>query len=388
MKSYLSHLECTYCRATVSADQPARTCPECGRVLYARYDLEAAKKAVTPQGLRVRPPSMWRYFEVLPVRDESNVVSLGEGFTPLLKAERLGERIGSNALYIKDEGVNPTGSFKVRGLSVAVSKAKELGLTGLALPTAGNAGGALAAYAARAGIAAHVFMPKDAPEANRKEVVLSGGRLTLVGGHIGDAGRLCRQAAANEGLFDVSTLQEPYRAEGKKTMGYEIAEQMGWKLPDAIIYPTGGGTGIVGIWKAVEEMERLGWTDGHRPRMFSVQADGCAPVVRAFHDGAEFAQPWEDPHTVASGLRVPSPFADYLILRALRESGGGAVAVSDQELLEHMALVASLEGVQACPEGAATSAAARRLLSDGTLSPDDTVVLLNTGSALKYTELM
>jgi threonine synthase len=230
-------------------------------------------------------------------------------------------------------------------------------------------------------------MPKDAPEANRKEVVLSGGRLTLVDGLIGDAGRLSREAAANEGLFDISTLQEPYRAEGKKTMGYEIAEQMGWKLPDAIIYPTGGGTGIVGIWKAVEEMERLGWTDGHRPRMFSVQADGCAPVVRAFQDGTEFAQPWEDPHTVASGLRVPSPFADYLILRALRESGGGALAVSDRDILEHMSLVASLEGVQACPEGAATAAAARRLLSDGTLSPDDTVLLLNTGSALKYTEL-
>ena len=388
MKSYLSHLECTYCRATASADRPASTCPECGRVLYARYDLEAAKIAVTPENLPGRPPTMWRYFEVLPVRAESDVVSLGEGFTPLLRAERLGERIGSNALYVKDEAVNPTGSFKVRGLSVAVSKAKELGLTGLALPTAGNAGGALAAYAARAGIAAHVFMPKDAPEANRKEVVLSGGRLTLVDGLIGDAGRLCREAAASEGLVDVSTLQEPYRAEGKKTMGYEIAEQMGWKLPDAIIYPTGGGTGIVGIWKAVEEMEQLGWTDGHRPRMFSVQAEGCAPVVRAFRQGAEFAQPWEDPHTVASGLRVPSPFADYLILRALRESGGGALAVSDQELMEHMRLIASLEGVQACPEGAATAAAARRLLSDGTLSQDDTVVLLNTGSALKYTHLM
>ena len=258
MKSYMTHLECTACGRTMEADQPVRTCPACGKVLYARYDLEAAKGSMTREALASRAPDMWRYFEVLPIRDQSNVVTLGEGYTPLLRVERLRREIGCGPLLIKDEGLNPTSTFKARGQSAAVSKARELGVNGLTIPSAGNAGGALAAYAARAGMEAHVFMPADAPEATRKEVEAMGARLTLVDGLIGDAGALSRRMAAEHGLFDVSTLQEPYRAEGKKTMGYEIAEQMGWRMPDVIVYPTGGGTGIVGIWKAIQEMETPG----------------------------------------------------------------------------------------------------------------------------------
>ena len=388
MRSYLSHLECTHCANTFSADEPHRTCPECGKVLYARYDLDAARAAFRPDSLKGRPAHMWRYFEVLPVRDEANVVTLGEGFTPICKAERLGARVGSQSLFIKDEGINPTASFKARGLSAAVSRARELGLTKLTMPSAGNAGGAVAAYAAKAGMDAYIFMPRDTQESNLKEATISGAKVTLVDGLIGDAGRLSRQKAQEEGLFDVSTLQEPYRAEGKKTMGYEIAEQFDWTLPDAIVYPTGGGTGIVGIWKAFDEMEKLGWIDSKRPKMFCVQAEGCAPLVRAFHEGAEFAEPWENAHTIASGLRVPSAIGDYLILGTLRESGGGALTVTDQEMLDWMKEVASLEGVFMCPEGAATAAAASRLLADGTLSPDERVVLLNTGSGLKYLDLV
>ena len=388
MKSYLSHLECTYCGETLSADELNRTCPKCGKVLYARYDIEAARGAVDRDALHGRPTSMWRYFEMLPVRDEAEVVSLGEGWTSVFKAERLGGRLGFDTLLIKDEGANPTATFKARGMSAAVSKAKELGVTSITLPTAGNAGGALAAYGARAGIESHIFMPHDAPLSTQKEVTTGGAHLTLVDGLINEAGRQSREKAAEEGHFDVSTLQEPYRAEGKKTMGYEIAEQFGWKLPDAIVYPTGGGTGIVGIWKAFDEMEQLGWIDSARPRMFCVQAEGCAPMVTAFHEGTEFAEPWETAHTVAGGIRVPGAIGDYLILRALRESGGGATTVSDQEMLDDMKLVASLEGLFICPEGAATVAGARKLLAEGALSPDETTLLLNTGSGLKYLDLL
>ena len=388
MRSYLTHLECTWCGKTFSADEPHRTCAVCGKVLYARYDLGAAGEALQPDSLQGRTATMWRYFEVLPVRDEANVVSLGEGYTPLSRVDRLGQRLGCRALFVKDEGINPTATFKARGLSTAVSRAKELGMTSLTMPTAGNAGGALAAYAARAGMDAYIFMPQDAPEATRKEVAVTGAHLNLVDGIIGEALAQSNRAAEKGGHFDLSTLQEPYRAEGKKTMAYEIAEQMGWRLPDAIVYPTGGGTGIVGIWKAVEEMERMGWTDGKRPRLYCVQPEGCAPMVRAFHAGAEFAEPWENPRTFAPGMRVPSALADYLILRALRESGGGAVAVPDQSMLEYVRVIASLEGIFMCPEGAATAVGAERLLADGVLSPDDTVVLLNTGSGLKYLELL
>jgi threonine synthase len=388
MRSYLTDLECTYCHKHYSADEPHRTCPDCGKVLYPRYDLQAAKKAFSRDVLRDRPANMWRYFEMMPVRDESNVITLGEGFTPIFKAERLGPHMGTDNLYIKDEGLNPTASFKARGLGAAVSKAKELGLTKLTMPSAGNAAGAMAAYAAKAGMDAYVFMPKDAPEANQKEAAIMGGHLTLVDGLINDAGRLSGEKAAELGLFDVSTLREPYRVEGKKTMGYEIAEQMGWTLPDAIIYPTGGGTGIVGMWKAFQEMEELGWLDSKRPRMFAVQAVGCAPIVKAFNEGTQHADLWPNATTSAAGIRVPVAIGDYLILEALRDSGGGALTVTDDEMLLYMKKVASLEGMFICPEGAATAAAYEKLLADGTLSPDDKTLLLNTGSGLKYLELI
>ena len=388
MKSYLTHLECTYCHATYPADEVIRLCAECSKVLYPRYDLAGARDALNPDELKNRPANMWRYFEVKPVLDEANVITLGEGFTPIFKAERLGDKIGASAVYIKDEGLNPTASFKARGLSAAVSKAKELGITKLTMPSAGNAAGAMAAYAAKGGMEAHVFMPKDAPEANQIEVSISGGDLTLIDGLISDAGVLSRKRAAEEGLFDVSTLQEPYRVEGKKTMGYEIAEQSDWELPDAIIYPTGGGTGIVGMWKAFAEMEEMGWIGPKRPKMYAVQAEGCAPIVRAFREGAEFAEPWENAQTMAAGIRVPGAIGDYLILGAIRESGGGALTVTDDEMKYYMSLVASLEGMFICPEGAATAVALNKLLVAGDLSPDENILLLNTGSGLKYLDVM
>ena len=388
MRSYLTHLECTHCGKELSADEAHRLCPDCGKVLYARYDLEGAAAALKPADLAGRPANMWRYFEVMPIKSEENVLTLGEGFTPIFRAHRLGRELGVSSLYIKDEGLNPTGSFKARGMSAAVSKAKELGITKLTMPSAGNAAGATAAYAARGGIQAHVFMPRDAPEAAQKESKQFGAHLTLVDGLISDAGQLSRALAAEQGLFDISTLQEPYRAEGKKTMGYEIAEQMDWTLPDAIVYPTGGGTGIVGMWKAFEEMESMGWIGSERPKLFCVQSDGCAPIVRAFKAGAEFAELWENADTLAPGIRVPGAIGDYLILRALRESHGGAETVSDEEILEHMARATALEGVFMCPEGAATVAVLPKLLKGGALSPDEKVLLMNTGSGLKNLELM
>ena len=388
MKSYLTHLECTYCHATYPGDEVIRLCAECSKVLYPRYDLAGARDALNPDELKNRPANMWRYFEVMPVLDEANVITLGEGFTPIFKAERLGDKIGASAVYIKDEGLNPTASFKARGLSAAVSKAKELGITKLTMPSAGNAAGAMAAYAAKGGMEAYVFMPKDAPEANQIEVSISGGDLTLIDGLISDAGVLSRKRAAEEGLFDVSTLQEPYRVEGKKTMGYEIAEQSDWELPDAIIYPTGGGTGIVGMWKAFAEMEEMGWIGPKRPKMYAVQAEGCAPIVRAFREGAEFAEPWENAQTMAAGIRVPGAIGDYLILGAIRESGGGALTVTDDEMKYYMSLVATLEGMFICPEGAATAVALNKLLVAGDLSPDENILLLNTGSGLKYLDVM
>ena len=388
MKSYLTNLECTYCGIELSADEPHRTCPDCGKVLYPRYDLQSASAALKREDLKERPPNMWRYFEVMPVLDEANVVTLGEGFTPIFKTDRLATDTGCSSLYIKDEGLNPTASFKARGLGAAVSKAKELGITRLTMPSAGNAAGAMTAYAAKAGMEAYVFMPKDAPEANRVEVEISGANLELVDGYITDAGRISAQRAEELGLFDVSTLREPYRVEGKKTMGYEIAEQMGWTLPDVILYPTGGGTGIVGMWKAFSEMETMGWIDSKRPKMFAVQSEGCAPIVRAFNEGTEFAEPWENPDTLAAGIRVPAAIGDYLILQALRESGGGAITVSEEEILSDMRAVASLEGMFICPEGAAIVAALRKLLADGTLSPDESILLLNTGSGLKYLDMI
>lgn len=335
-----------------------------------------------------RTRSMWSFSELLPVLNPENVISLGEGFTPLLRANKLGQALGVKNLYIKDEGLNPTGTFKARGISAAISKASELGIRRFSLPSAGNAAGATAAYAARGGLEAHVFMPQDAPEANQKECIVMGSQLTLVDGHIGDAGRLSQKMAATEALFDLSTLKEPYRAEGKKTMGLEIAMQLGWRMPEAIIYPTGGGTGIIGMWKGFHELLKLGWSEGPLPKLIAVQAEGCQPIVKAFHQGAAKADPWPNPNTIADGLRVPHPFADYLILQAIRETGGTAVAVADHDMIESMKEISKQEGVFPCPEGAATLAALKRLLRDGFLSTDETIVLLNTGSGYKYLDLV
>lgn len=388
MKSYLSHLECSQCGATCSSEKPQRVCPACGKVLLARYDLEGLRRSVEPKTFSSRAGGMWRYFELLPVRDEDNIVSLGEGGTPLLKARNLGRRLGVEALYIKEEGLNPTGTFKARGLSAAVSRAVELGVRRFVMPSAGNAGGALAAYAARAGLEAHLFMPRDAPEANRKECAALGAHLTLVEGHIGDAGRAAGEKAATDGLFDLSTLKEPYRLEGKKTMGLELAQDLGWKMPDVIVYPTGGGTGIIGMWKAFREMLQLGWVEGPLPRFVVIQSSGCQPIVRAFQRSEATAQPWADPETIAQGLKVPAPFADYLILQVLRETGGTALAVEDREIVTALKEMASLEGVFACPEGAATLAGLRHLLEGDFLQGDETIVLLNTGSGMKYLDVL
>lgn len=388
MKSYLTHLECTYCHKTYSSGELHRTCDDCGKVLYPRYDLEAAKSGFDRSVLRDRVPNMWRYFEMMPILDEANVITLGEGYTPIFKTERLGKDMGCSDLHIKDEGINPTASFKARGLGAAVSKAKELGVTKLTMPSAGNAAGAMTSYAAKAGMEAYVFMPKDAPQANQKEVVITGGKLNLVEGLINDAGRISGEKAEELGLFDISTLREPYRVEGKKTMGYEIAEQWDWKLPGVILYPTGGGTGIVGMWKAFDEMEALGWIGSDRPKMFAIQSEGCAPIVKAFRDGTEFADLWPNATTLAAGIRVPAAIGDYLILQALRDSGGGAETVTDAEILTNLKRVGSLEGMFICPEGAALVAALEKLLADGTLSPDENILLLNTGSGLKYLDMI
>ena len=388
MRSYLTNLECTYCGETFSADEPMRLCDKCGKVLYPRNDISAASKNFTKDLLRDRAPNMWRYFEMMPIREESNIVTLGEGFTPIFETKALGAKIGSNALFLKDEGLNPTASFKARGLSAAVSKAKELGLNKKTMPSAGNAAGAMASYAARAGLEAFVFMPQDAPEANQKEVIVSGGNLNLIDGLISDAGIISRGKAAEMDLFDVSTLQEPYRVEGKKTMGYEIAEQSDWQLPDNIIYPTGGGTGIVGMWKAFQEMEDLGWISSKRPKMFAIQAENCAPIVRAFENGTEFAEPWENASTMAAGMRVPSAIGDYLILNAIRESGGCALTVSDAEMADMTNIIGSLEGFFVCPEGAATACGAQKLIQYGLIDTEETTLLLNTGSGLKYLDML
>jgi len=386
--SALSHLECSGCGKTHDAERLHTLCPSCKKVLLARYDLERAGRTLTEDSVARRPRGMWRWRELMPVRDERYIVTLGEGDTPLLPARRLGARFDCKSLFIKDEGLNPTGSFKARGLSAAISRALELGAGEMAIPTAGNAGSALAAYGARAGIRTHLFMPVDTPELNQKEGAVYGADVTLVRGLINDCGAIVRQRSAGEGWFDISTLKEPYRAEGKKTMGLELAEQFDWELPDAIIYPTGGGTGIIGIWKAFDELQQLGFIGARRPRMIAVQASGCAPIVRAFQQGLDHAPPWQDAATVASGLRVPSAVADYLILDVIRASGGTAITVTDEEVVEAMLEVGQHEGLFAAPEGAATWAGAKRLFESKTIRPDERIVLMNTGSGLKYAELV
>ena len=385
--SYLIGLECSKCGKTFDPDKVQTVCDRCGKPLLARYDLDAVGKIIDRGSFKGRESSMWRYRELLPVRDEQNIISLGEGYTPLIRAAKLDDRIGVKSLWIKDEAQIPTGTFKARGLSAAVSKAKELGVKCMAIPSAGNAGGALAAYGARAGMEVYVFMPEDAPPVNKVECWVTGAKVYLVKGLISDAGRIVSAGAKERGWFDVSTLREPYRLEGKKTMGFEVAEQFNWALPDIIIYPTGGGTGIIGMWKAFSELQELGWIGERRPRMISVQSTGCAPIVKAFKEGAEESEMWEGASTIASGLRVPKALGDFLILRAIRESRGEAVAVDDEEMLEDTKLMAKEEGIFPCPEGAATLSALKHLVEESSVDKNDRVVLFNTGSGLKYTEL-
>jgi threonine synthase len=380
----LTHLECTRCGEHYPADRPQTVCPKDGGVLYARYDLASIKKTFSPASLLPLAPTMWRYDAVLP---EATPVTLGEGFTPMLRSREYAN------VFIKDEGLNPTGSFKARGLAAAVTMARHFGLKKLAIPSAGNAAGALAAYAAAAGIEAHIFMPKDVPMANRIECDYYGAQVTLVDGLISDCARKVAalketDAWQREGWFDVSTTKEPYRVEGKKTMGYEVAEQLGWKLPQGIIYPTGGGVGLLGMWKAFDEMEQLGFIGPERPHMISVQSSGCAPIVKAWDEGRTTAAMWEHAATIAAGLRVPKPYGDYLILDILKKSGGLALAATDAEILEATRRWAKVEGIFAAPEGAASLVAYQKLLVSEFFSPDDSVVLFNTGSGLKYLDVL
>jgi threonine synthase len=384
----ISYLECTRCGEHLSADRPQNICPKDGGVLFVRYDLAGLKGKLRPETLSGRVASMWRYADVLPeLHADAKPVTLGEGFTPMLASRE------HATVFIKDEGLNPTGSFKARGMSAAVTMAKLYGLKKLAAPSAGNAGGALAAYAAAAGIEAHIFMPKDVPMANRMECDYYGARVTLVDGLIGDCARLVAERATKEGWFDVSTLKEPFRVEGKKTMGYEVAEQLSWKLPQGIIYPTGGGVGMIGMWKAFDEMEELGWIGSERPKMITVQAAGCAPIVKAWEAGKSasgmwISEMWAGAATFAAGLRVPKAYGDYLILDILKRSQGTAVAATDEEILAAMRHWARVEGVFAAPEGAASLVAYQKLRASGFFRAEDTVVLFNTGSAYKYLDMI
>lgn len=380
--SFLITLECPECKSHFDADQVQTFCTTCRSPLLARYDLAAVSASLRPAAVQARPRGIWRWAEILPVRQEEHRLTLGEGDTPLLHLQRLGARRSLANLFIKDEANLPTGSFKIRGLVMAVSRAVELGIRSFVIPTAGNAGSALAACCARAALEAHVFMPKDTPYPIQQEVRAYGADLRLVDGLINDAARLAAAEAAQHGWFDVSTFKEPYRVEGKKTMGLELAEELDWKLPDVIIYPTGGGTGLVGMWKAFDELQSLGWIGEKRPRMVAVQSEGCAPVVRAFQQGQERAAPWQNAHTIAPGLRVPVAFADRLILRTLRESGGTAVSVRDEDILEAQAELARAEGIFASPEGAAPLAGLDVLLQQGWLKPEETIILFNTGNGL------
>ncbi len=375
----IAYLECTKCGAQVPADRPQTVCPKDGGVLYVRYDLAKLKKNFSAASLAGRAPSMWRYAEVLP---EAEPISLGEGFTPMLPSREFPN------VYIKDEGLNPTGSFKARGMSAAVTMARAYGLKKLAAPSAGNAASALAAYSAAAGIEAHIFMPKDVPMANRVECESYGAHVTLVDGLISDCARMVVENKEKEGWFDVSTLKEPFRVEGKKTMGYEIAEQLGWELPQGVIYPTGGGVGLLGMWKAFDEMEALGWIGSVRPQMVGVNSSGCAPIYKAWDEGKQTSDFCQNAATLAAGLRVPKAYGDYLILEILNKSGGVALSVTDEEIMDAFRHWAKVEGIFAAPEGAASLAAYRKLRERGFFEADDSVVLFNTGSGLKYLDVI
>jgi threonine synthase len=383
--SYATHLTCTDCGKEYSIHEINTFCKDCQAPLFTEYDIEGVQQHVRREDFAVRRWGMWRWHEMLPVQSAENCVTLGEGDAPLLRLPNLGKELGLSNLFVKDESTNPTGSFKARGISAAISMAKELGVEKVIIPTAGNAGGAMAAYASRAGLKAHIFMPKDTPVANITESRIAGAEVVLVEGLISEAAGMAGVKARAEGWFDVSTFKEPYRVEGKKIMGYELAEGFDWSLPDVIIYPTGGGTGLVGMWKAFDEMEKLGWLNQtKRPRMVVVQADGCAPVVKAFNNKASFCDFWTGAHTLASGLRVPKSFADRIILQDIYDSNGTAVAVSDEEIFKAQSLLGRREGIFAAPEGAATLAALIDLIEKKWVQPDEKIVLFNTGSGLKY----
>ncbi|NHJ04682.1 MAG: threonine synthase [Candidatus Heimdallarchaeota archaeon] len=382
-ENFLLNLKCSYCGKTYDANKIHTVCESCGKVLFPQYDLEKAKESLDKIAIEKRKRyNIWRLFEIMPVNDEKYRISLGEGWTPIIKTKNYGHKIGLKNLFIKDEGQNPTGTFKSRGLCAAVAKALELGLTDFVMPSAGNAGAAIAAYSAYAGAKAHIFVPTDTPDFIKKEIEVLGAELQLVDGLISDAGKKAKEAGLKNNWFSMATLKEPYRVEGKKTMGFELAEQFDWTLPEVIIYPTGGGTGIVGMWKAFDEMEKIGLIGSERPKMICVQPTGCQPMVRAFHSGEEFAKPWEDAHSFAAGIRVPGAVGDYLILNAIRESKGTAIAVDDEEIKDAMYDFAKLEGIMVAPEAAATVAAVIKLTESGFLDPEQKIILFITGSGL------
>ena len=386
-KSFLTHLECPKCGKTYDPSQVQTVCT-CGSPLLARYDLKKLGASVTKKDLAGRRTDMWRYREFLPVASEESIISLGEGMTPMLRTRGLGAALGLANLYIKDEGLNPTGTFKARGASAGVSMAKELGIKKVTMPTAGNAGGAWSSYGAKAGLETYIVMPEDAPDLAKKECYLAGAHTYLVKGLISDAGKIVGRAAKTYGFFDASTLKEPYRIEGKKTMGLEIAEQFDWEVPDVVLYPTGGGVGLIGIWKALEEMEAVGWIGSKRPRMVSVQAEGCSPIVKAFNEGKKESVFYDGAQTLAGGVRVPKALGDFLVLDGVYKSNGTAVAVSDAEIVECLGITARTEGMYICPEGAAAVAATRKLYREGWIQKNDKVVILNTGTGLKYPDIV
>ncbi|MTI85867.1 MAG: threonine synthase [Firmicutes bacterium] len=383
--SFVTHLECAKCGKNYSSEEVQQLC-ECGGPLVVRYDLEAVKNTLKKEDLKEREPSLWRYWELLPLKDKKNMVSLGEGMTPVIKMDVAGPEIGLNDLYLKDEGIIPSGTFKSRGATVGVSKAKELGIKTLAMPTNGNAGASWATYGARAGLKSVIVMPEDAPEITRNECAITGADLFLVNGLISDAGKIVARAVKNYGWFDVSTLKEPYRIEGKKTMGLEIAEQFNWEVPDVILYPTGGGVGIIGIYKALKELQAMGWIGEKMPRLVAVQATGCAPIVQAWKEKKTESEFWQDANTCAFGITVPKALGDFMVLDAVYKTDGCAIAIADDQILQAQAELAAKEGAFVCPEGASLYSAAKKLKEEGWLKTEEKVVLLNTGTGLKYPE--